>query len=57
MAIIVGGSVESVHAKTFNDNIKLLTVLESKWDDIMRRHVFKLIKGQDRVLRSFFAQK
>ena len=44
VVIIVGGSVESVHAKTFNDDIKLLRVLESKWDDIMRRRVFKLIK-------------
>ena len=48
----------SVHTTTVNENMKLLGVTESKWDEVRRQHVFKLIDVElDRVSRSFFAHK
>ena len=32
-------------------------VLESKWDPIRKKPVRRLLEGQDKVLRSYFAQK
>ena len=43
--------------KTFNENMKLLCVTESKWDEERQQHAFKLMEEQNRVLRSFFAEK
>jgi len=57
LVILVGGMCGSVHTETFNKNMELLGVIESKWNEIRRQHVFKLMEEQDRVLRSFFAQK
>ena len=57
LVIIVGGMCGSVHTETFNKNMELLGVIESKWNEVRRQHVFKLMEEQDRVLRSFFAQK
>ena len=37
--------------------MKLLGVIESKWDEVRRQRVFKLMVEQDRKLRSFFDQK
>ena len=57
LVIIVGGMCGSVHAETFNKNMELLGVIESKWNEVRRQHVFKLMEEQDIVLKSFFAQK
>ena len=57
LVIIVGGMCGSVHIETFNKNMELLGVIESKWNEVRRQPVFKLMEEQDRVLRSFFAQK
>ena len=46
-----------MHTKTSNENMKLLGVIESKWGEVRRQHVFKLMEEQDRVLRSFFAKQ
>ena len=57
--ILVGDVCGSVRTETFNKNLELLGVIivESKWNEVRRQHVFKLMEEQDRVLRSFFAQK
>jgi hypothetical protein len=34
-----------------------LGVLESKWDPIRKKLVIRLLEEQDKVLRSYFAQK
>ena len=47
----------SVHVESFNKNMKVLGVLESKWDPIRQKLVSHLLEEQDKVLRSYFAQK
>ena len=47
----------SVHVESFNENMKALGVLESKWDLIRQKLVRRLLEEQDKVLRSYFAQK
>jgi hypothetical protein len=37
--------------------VKALGVLESKWDFIHQKLVRRLLEEQDKVLRSYFAQK
>ena len=37
--------------------MKALRVLESKWDPIRKKLVRRLLEEQDKVLRSYFAQK
>ena len=37
--------------------MKALGVLESKWDPILQKLVRRLLEEQDKVLRSYFAQK
>ena len=37
--------------------MKVLGVLESKWDPIRKKLVRRLLEEQDKVLRSYFAQK
>ena len=58
--VFVGGKCTSVHVETFesfNKNMKALGVLESKWDPIRQKLVRRLLEEQDKVLRSYFAQK
>ena len=55
--VFVGGTCGSVHIESFNKNMKALGVLESKWDLIRQKLVRRLLEEQDKVLRSYFAQK
>jgi hypothetical protein len=55
--VFVGGTCGSVHVESFNKNMKALGVLESKWDPIRQKLVRRLLEEQDKVLRSYFAQK
>ena len=55
--MFVGGTCGSVHVGSFNTNMKTLGVLESKWDPIRQKLVRRLLEEQDKVLRSYFAQK
>ena len=47
----------SVHVESFNKNMKALGVLESKWGLIRQKLVKRLLEEQDKVLRSYFAQR
>ena len=49
LVIIVGGMCASVHTQAFNKkmHLKLPGVIESKWDEVSRQHVFKLIDEQE----------
>jgi hypothetical protein len=56
----VEGATDSVcrrDVESFNRNMKALGVLESKWDPIRKKLVRRLLEDQDKVLRSYFAQK
>ena len=55
--VFVGGTCGSVHVELFNSNMKALGVLESKWGPIRKKLVRRLLQEQDKVLRSYFAQK
>ena len=55
--VFVGGTCGSVHVESFNRNMKALVVLEIKWDPIRKKLVRRLLEEQDKVLRSYFAQK
>jgi len=55
--LFVGGTCGAVHVESFNTNMKALGVLESKWDPIRQKLVRRLLEEQDKVLRSYFAQK
>jgi hypothetical protein len=55
--VFVGGTCGSVHVESFNENMKALGVLESKWDLIRQKLVRRLLEEQDKVLRAYFAQK
>jgi hypothetical protein len=55
--VFVGGTCGSIHVESFNRNMKALGVLESKWDPIRKKLVRRLLEEQDKVLRSYFAQK
>jgi hypothetical protein len=55
--VFVGGTCGSVHVESFNENMKALGVLESKWDLIRQKLVSRLLEEQDKVLRAYFAQK
>ena len=55
--VFVGGTCGSVHVESFNKNMKALGVLESKWNPIRQKLVLLLLEEQDKVLRSYFAQK
>jgi hypothetical protein len=57
LVVFVGGTCGSVHAQTFNNNLKELGVLESKRHTIRRGFVHELLHAQDTVLCSYFAQK
>ena len=47
----------SMNVESFNKNMKALGVLESKWNPIRQKLVRRLLEEQDKVLRSYFAQK
>jgi hypothetical protein len=55
--VFVSGTCGSIHVELFNRNMKALGVLESKWDPIRKKLVSRLLEEQDKVLRSYFAQK
>ncbi len=55
--VFVGGTCGSIHVESLNRNMKALGVLESKWDPIRKKLVRRLLEEQDKVLRSYFAQK
>ena len=55
--VFVGGACGSVHVESFNKNMKAFGVLESKWNPIRQKLVRRLLEEQDKVLRSYFAQK
>jgi hypothetical protein len=55
--VFVGGTCGSIHVESFDRNIKALEVLESKWDPIRKKLVRRLLEEQDKVLRSYLAQK
>ena len=55
--MFVGETCGSVHVESFNKNMKALGVLESKWNQIRQKLVRRLLEEQDKVLRSYFAQK
>jgi len=54
--IFVGGMCGSVGEDVFNQNMKLLEVVESKWNVIRQRLARRLLEEHDKVLRSYFAQ-
>jgi hypothetical protein len=55
--VFVGGTCGSVHIESFNKKMKALGVLESQWGPIRKKLVRRLLEEQDKVLRSYFAQK
>ena len=55
--VFIRGACGSVHVESFSKNMKALGVLESKWDPIRQKLVRRLLEEQDKVLRSYFAQK
>ena len=55
--VFVGGTCGSIHVESFSRNKKALGVLESKWDPMRKKLVSRLLEEQDKVLRSYFAQK
>jgi hypothetical protein len=55
--VFVGGTCGSVYVESFNRNMKTLGVLESKWDPIRKKLVRRQLEEQDKVLRSYFAQR
>ena len=57
LVVFVGGMCGSVEEKAFNANMELMGVIESERNAIRKRHVWKLLEEQDRVLRSYYAQR
>ena len=57
LIIFVGGTCGSVHTQTFNSNLKVLGVVESKRNIIRKGLVHELLNAQDTVLCSYFAQR
>ena len=57
LVIFVGGMCGSAEENVFNANMELLGVIESERNAIRKRHVWKLLEEQDRVLRSYYAQR
>jgi hypothetical protein len=55
--VFVGGTCGSIHVESVNRNVKALGVLGSKWDLIRKTLVRLLLEEQDKVPRSYFAQK
>ena len=57
LIVFVDGTCGSVHAQTFNNNLKELGVVESKRNTIRKGLVHELLNAQDTVLCSYFAQR
>jgi hypothetical protein len=57
LIILVGGTCGSVHAQTFNNNLKELELVESKRNTVRKGLVHELLNAQDTVLCSYFAQR
>ena len=55
--MFVGGTCGSIHVESFNRNMMALGVLESQWDPLRKKLVRRLLEEQDKVLRSYFAQR
>jgi hypothetical protein len=55
--VFFGGTCGSIHVESFNRNMTAVGVLESKWGPIRKKLVRRLPEEQDKVLRSYFAQK
>jgi hypothetical protein len=55
--VFVGGTCGSIDVESFNRNMKALGVLENKRDPIRKKLARRQIEEQDKVLRSYFAQK
>ena len=53
----MGGICGSVHAQTFNNNLKELGVVESKRNTVRKGLVYELLNAQDTVLCSYFSQR
>ena len=53
LVIFVGGMCGSAEEKVFNANMELLGVIESERNAIRKRHVWKLLEEQDRMLEGF----
>jgi hypothetical protein len=45
------------NVESFNRNMKTLGILQIKWEPICKKLVRPLLEEQDKVLRSYFAQK
>ena len=56
LIVFVGGMCGSVEEKACMANMELLGVVEGERDAIRKRHVWRLLEEQDRVLRSYYAQ-
>jgi hypothetical protein len=57
LIVFVEGTCGSVHAQTFNNNLKELGVVESKRNTIWKGLVHELLNAQDTVLCSYFVQR
>jgi hypothetical protein len=57
LIVFVGGTCGSMHAQTFNNNLKELVVVESKRNTVLKGLVHELLNAQDTVLCSYFAQR
>jgi len=58
LLLFVDGTCGSIHVESFYKNMRALGVLESKWDPIREKLARRrLIEEQNKVLRSYFAQK
>ena len=57
LIVFVGGTCGSVHAQTFNNNLKELGAVESKRNTVRKGLVYELLNAQDTVLCSCFAQR
>ena len=57
LIVFVGGTCGSVHAQTFNNNLKELGAVESKRNTVRKGLVYELLNAQDTVLCSYFAQR
>jgi hypothetical protein len=55
--VFVGGTCKSIRVESINRNMKTLGVLGNKWDPIRKKLVRRLLEEQDKVTRSYFAQK
>ena len=57
LVVFVGGMCGSVEEKAFNANMELMGMIASERNAIRKRYAWKLLEEQDRVLRSYYAQR